>query len=61
MNLSCLNKSNLFKIKKYSAEHTCSVRDRVYARRQGITDVVVVFIIDKLVDPSNIYSPKDIA
>lgn len=58
---SCLNKSKLFKIRKYSAEHTCSVRDRVYTRRQGITDVVVVLIMDKFIAPSIIYTPKDVA
>ncbi|KAH0734668.1 hypothetical protein KY285_010375, partial [Solanum tuberosum] len=51
----------LFKIRKYCAEHTCSVRDRVYARRQGITDVVAILIIDKFIDPSTVYTPKDIA
>ncbi|KAH0662483.1 hypothetical protein KY284_027414 [Solanum tuberosum] len=61
MNSSCLNQSKLFKIRKYCAEHTCSVRDRVYARRQGITDVVAVLIMDKFIDPSIVYTPKDIA
>ncbi|KAH0707537.1 hypothetical protein KY290_012050 [Solanum tuberosum] len=61
MNSSCLNQSKLFKIRKYCAEHTCSVRDRVYARRQGITDVVAVLIMDKFIDPSTVYTPKDIA
>ncbi|XP_049387280.1 uncharacterized protein LOC125851550 [Solanum stenotomum] len=61
MNSSCLNQSKLFKIRKYCAEHTCSVRDRVYARRQGITDVVAVLIMDKFIDSSTVYTPKDIA
>ncbi|KAH0735706.1 hypothetical protein KY285_011413 [Solanum tuberosum] len=61
LNSSCLNQSKLFKIRKYCAEHTCSVRDRVYARRQGITDVVAVLIMDKFIDPSTVYTPKDIA
>nr|AAV31178.1 Putative transposase, identical [Solanum tuberosum] len=61
MNSSCLNQSKLFKIRKYCVEHTCSVRDRVNARRQGITDVVVVLIMDKFIDPSTVYTPKDIA
>ncbi|XP_049356847.1 uncharacterized protein LOC125821471 [Solanum verrucosum] len=61
MNSSCLNQSKLFKIRKYCAEHTCSIRDRVYARRQGITDVVAVLIMDKFIDPSTVYTPKDIS
>ncbi|XP_049366939.1 uncharacterized protein LOC125831844 [Solanum verrucosum] len=61
MNSSCLNQSKLFKIRKYCAEHTCSVRDRVYARRQGITDVVAVLIMDKFINPSTVYTPKDIS
>ncbi|KAH0696603.1 hypothetical protein KY289_014085 [Solanum tuberosum] len=61
MNSSCLNQSKLFKVRKYCAEHTCSVRDRVYARRQGITDIVAVLIMDKFIDPSTVYTPKDIA
>ncbi|KAH0657763.1 hypothetical protein KY289_026511 [Solanum tuberosum] len=51
----------LFKIRKYCAEHTCSIRERVYARRQGITDVVAVLIMDKFINPSTLYTPKDIA
>ncbi|KAK6802757.1 hypothetical protein RDI58_000540 [Solanum bulbocastanum] len=36
-------------------------RYRVYARRQGVTDVVAIMILDKFVDPATIYTPKDIA
>ncbi|XP_049375485.1 uncharacterized protein LOC125840558 [Solanum verrucosum] len=61
MNSSCLNQSKLFKIRKYYVEHTCSVRDSVYASRQGITDVVAILIMDKFIDPSTVYTPKDIA
>ncbi|XP_027771358.1 uncharacterized protein LOC114076469 [Solanum pennellii] len=61
MRASSLNKSNLFKVRKYIAQHTCSVRERVYARRQGITDVVAVLIMEKYIDPSTVYTPKDIA
>ncbi|KAH0652973.1 hypothetical protein KY289_030651 [Solanum tuberosum] len=61
MNSSSLNQSSLYKIKKYYADHTCSVRDRVYARRHGIIDVVAVLIMDKFIDPVTIYTPKDIA
>ena len=56
-----MNKSNSFKVRKYIAQHTCSVRERVYARRQGITDVVAVLIMEKYIDPSTVYTPKDIA
>ncbi|XP_049399818.1 uncharacterized protein LOC125863890 [Solanum stenotomum] len=61
MNSSSLNQSGLFKIRKYCADHTCSVRDRVYARRQGVTNIVVVLTLDKFVDPTTVYTPKDIA
>ncbi|KAK6778468.1 hypothetical protein RDI58_025186 [Solanum bulbocastanum] len=61
MNSSCLNQSGLFKIRKYCVEHICSVRDRVYARRQGVTHVVAVLIMDKFIDPSTVYTLKDIA
>ncbi|TMW93592.1 hypothetical protein EJD97_011407 [Solanum chilense] len=61
MKASTLNKSNLFKVRKYNAQHTCFVRDRVYARRQGITDVVAVLIMEKYIDPSTVYTPKDIS
>ncbi|XP_049405088.1 uncharacterized protein LOC125868503 [Solanum stenotomum] len=61
MNSSCLIQSGLFKIRKYCAEHTCSVRDRVYAKRQGINGVVTILIMDKFIDRSIVYIPKDIA
>ncbi|XP_049414466.1 uncharacterized protein LOC125877172 [Solanum stenotomum] len=61
MNSTSLNQSGLFKIKIYYADHTCSVRDRVYARRHGIIDVVAVLIMDKFIDPVTVYTPKDIA
>ena len=61
MRASSLNESSLFKVRKYTAQHTCSVRDRVYARHQGITDVVAVLIMEKYTDPSKVYTPKDIA
>ena len=56
-----MNKSNLFKVRKYIAQHTCSVRERVYVRRQRITDVVGVLIMEMYIDPSKVYTPKDIA
>ena len=61
MRASSLNKSSLFKVRKYIAQHTCCVRERVYARRQGITDVVAVLIMDNYIDPSKVYTPKDVA
>ncbi|XP_049364122.1 uncharacterized protein LOC125828842 [Solanum verrucosum] len=61
MNSSCINQPGLFKIRKYCGGHTCSVRDRIYARCQVITDVVYVMILDKFVDPTTVYTPKDIA
>ncbi|XP_015054951.1 uncharacterized protein LOC107001398 [Solanum pennellii] len=61
MRASSLNKSSLFKVRKYITQHTCSVRERVYARRQGITDVVAVLIMEKYIDPSKVYTPKDVA
>ncbi|KAK4724829.1 hypothetical protein R3W88_027608 [Solanum pinnatisectum] len=48
----------LFKIRKYCAEHSCSARDKVYAKHQGVTDVVAVLIMDKFIDPSTVYTPK---
>ena len=56
-----LNKSSLSKARKYIAQHTCCVRERVYARRQGITDVVAVLIMDNYIDPSKVYTSKDVA
>ena len=61
MRASSLNKSSLFKVRKYIAHYTCCVRERVYARRQGITDVVAVLIIEKYIDPSKVHTPKDVA
>nr|XP_010319919.2 uncharacterized protein LOC101244949 [Solanum lycopersicum] len=58
---SSLNKSSLFKVRKYIAQHTCCVRERIYVRRQGITDVVAVLIMDNYIDPSKVYTPKDVA
>ena len=60
MRASCLNRSNLFKVRKYNAEHTCSVKDRVYARRQEITVIVAVLIMDKYIDSCTVYTPKNI-
>lgn len=60
MNSSCLNKSKLFKIRKYSGKHTCFVRDKVYTRHEGMNDAVAALIIDKFIDPSTIYTLKDI-
>ncbi|XP_069145715.1 uncharacterized protein [Solanum lycopersicum] len=61
MRASSLNKSSLFKVRKYIAQHTCCVRERVYVRRQEITDVVAVLIMDNYIDPSMVYTPKDVA
>nr|XP_025884778.1 uncharacterized protein LOC112940733 [Solanum lycopersicum] len=61
MRASSFNKSSLFKVRKYIAQHTCCVRERVYVIRQGITDVVAVLIMDNYIDPSKVYTPKDVA
>ncbi|KAH0713111.1 hypothetical protein KY289_009070 [Solanum tuberosum] len=56
-----LNQSRLFKIRKYCGTHTCSVRERIYARRQRITDVVAILVLDKFIDTKKIYTPRAIA
>ena len=33
----------------------------MYARRQGITDVVAVLIMDNYIDSSKVYTQKDVA
>lgn len=57
---SSLNQSRLFKIRKYCGTRTCSVRERIYERRQGLTDVVAILVLDKFVDTKKIHTPRDI-
>lgn len=60
INASKVNKFWLFKIHKFCGNHTYFIRDRIYARQQGITDVVAIMILDNFVDPKTICTSKDI-
>ncbi|KAM3323176.1 hypothetical protein P3S67_004327 [Capsicum chacoense] len=55
-----INKSKVFKIKKYCDIHTCSIKDQVYGRRQRMTKVVAGLIVGNYVDTKRIYTPNDI-
>ncbi|KAM3375233.1 hypothetical protein P3S68_013947 [Capsicum galapagoense] len=57
---SRINKSKIFKIKKYCDIHTCSIKDLVYARLQGMTKVIARLILGNYVDTKRIYTPSDI-
>ncbi|XP_060210368.1 uncharacterized protein LOC132637273 [Lycium barbarum] len=58
---SSLNDSGLFKIRSFCEQHSCSLKDRIYSRRQATTAVVGIMIMDKYEDPKRVYTPKDIA
>lgn len=60
MNASSLNQSTIFKIRKYCDYQTFSIKEKIYARRLGITDVVTIIIMNKFIDEKKIYTPKDI-
>ncbi|KAM3397202.1 hypothetical protein P3S68_000714 [Capsicum galapagoense] len=55
-----INKLKIFKILKYCDIHTYSIKDQVYARRQGMTKVVAGPILGNYVDTKRIYTPNDI-
>ncbi|KAM3266019.1 hypothetical protein P3L10_003013 [Capsicum annuum] len=55
-----INKSKIFKIRKYCDIHTCSIKDQVYGRRQRMTKVVAGLIVGNYVDTKRIYTPNDI-
>ncbi|KAH0748101.1 hypothetical protein KY290_027333 [Solanum tuberosum] len=54
-----IDENQLFKIRN-TVRNTLVPLGKVYARRQGITDVVAVLIMDKFINPSTLYTPKDI-
>ncbi|KAM3200004.1 hypothetical protein P3L10_032364 [Capsicum annuum] len=57
---SRINKSNIFKTRKYCDIHTCSIKNQVYARRQGMTKMVAGLILGNYVDTKRIYTPNNI-
>ncbi|XP_070009977.1 uncharacterized protein [Nicotiana sylvestris] len=57
---SSLNKSKIFRVRKFSKDHTCSARDRLFTQRVATAPVIGRIICDKYVDPKIIYTAKDI-
>ncbi|XP_075088205.1 uncharacterized protein LOC142170246 [Nicotiana tabacum] len=47
-------------IRKFSKDHTCSARDRLFTQRVATAPVIGRIICDKYVDPKTIYTAKDI-
>ncbi|XP_070020445.1 uncharacterized protein LOC142180943 [Nicotiana tabacum] len=57
---SSLNKSKIFRVRKFSKDHTCLARDRLFTQRVATAPVIGRIICDKYVDPKTIYTAKDI-
>ncbi|KAH0633771.1 hypothetical protein KY284_036557 [Solanum tuberosum] len=57
---SSINKSGMFRIRKFVNEHTCPLKDKVYDQRQATSNLVGGMIQPKLVDHKRKLTPKDI-
>ena len=55
-----INKSGMFRFRKFVNEHTCSLKDKVYSQRQATSSLVGGIITPKLVDHKRKLTPKDI-
>lgn len=60
MKVSCLLDSNLFQIRKFNNEHTCSMSDRVLKQLQASVNFVSNFTKLKLVNYKRIHTPANI-
>ena len=59
-NASSFKQYSLFKIKKFCVTQSRTVRETIYARWQGISDIVAIIVLDKFLDVKKIYTPWDI-
>lgn len=55
-----MNGSEVFKIRKYYEIYTCSIKNQIYARCQGMTRVVAELVLSNFVDTKRLYTPNDI-
>ncbi|XP_075078697.1 uncharacterized protein LOC142164599 [Nicotiana tabacum] len=57
---SRLNKTKIFKVRKFSNVHNYGVEERMYTQRHATSDFIGYLIQDKYVDPKTVYTPADI-
>ncbi|XP_069146939.1 uncharacterized protein [Solanum lycopersicum] len=57
---SSINKSGMFRIRKFVDDHTCPLKDKVYEQRQATSNLIRGMIQPKLVDHKRKLTPKDI-
>ncbi|XP_069152544.1 uncharacterized protein [Solanum lycopersicum] len=57
---SSLNKSEMFKIRKFESGHICLLLHNSLSERLATKSVVGSIIVDKYTEPNVIYTPKDI-
>ncbi|XP_016549385.2 uncharacterized protein LOC107849021 [Capsicum annuum] len=60
MKASCMNESELFVIKIFVSEHSCSLRDRVLNNVVATSNFVSEFTAPKLINHKRIHTPADI-
>ena len=60
MKASNINKSGMFRIRKFEDEHTCPLKYKVYSQRKATSSLVGGIIKPKLVDHKRKLTPKDI-
>ncbi|XP_047261257.1 uncharacterized protein LOC124894758 [Capsicum annuum] len=60
MKASCMNESELFVIKTFVSEHSCSLRDRVLNNVVATSNFVSEFTAPKLINHKRIHTPADI-
>ncbi|XP_070005307.1 uncharacterized protein [Nicotiana sylvestris] len=57
---SSINKSELFKVREFNDNHTCSLKDKVYEQRQASSSLISGIIRTKLTNHKRKYTPRDI-
>ncbi|XP_070011592.1 protein FAR1-RELATED SEQUENCE 4-like [Nicotiana sylvestris] len=57
---SRLNKTKIFKVRKFNNVHNYGVEERMYTQRHATSDFIGYLIQDKYVDPKTVYTPADI-
>ncbi|XP_019238246.1 PREDICTED: uncharacterized protein LOC109218340 [Nicotiana attenuata] len=57
---SSINKSELFKVREFIDNHTCSLKDKVYEQRQASSSLIGGIIRSKLTNHKRKYTLKDI-
>ncbi|XP_070017356.1 uncharacterized protein [Nicotiana sylvestris] len=55
-----VDRSSPSRVRKFSKDHTCSARDRLFTQRVATAPIIGRIICDKYVDPKTIYTAKDI-